>query len=172
MWVAPQLPGGKLGRILMKETRIAQPGDVVAMYLDSGLFASTYFLFTGTHAFYPDGSIELERVRGAMADGKSLDISLGTNTGLNKVRVKLGDNEAAAAVAKVLDDLAFHDANGITETVKPEEAYKKFEGQALDWLLLRDEIMRTIDLLHEKFQEGKLSLLEYENKKSDLLSRL
>ena len=42
----------------------------------------------------------------------------------------------------------------------------------MDWLLLRDEVMRTIDQLYERFQDGKLSLLEYENKKEQLLARL
>ena len=38
LYVAPNLPGSKLGRILMKETRVRQPGDVAALYLDSGFF--------------------------------------------------------------------------------------------------------------------------------------
>jgi hypothetical protein len=39
-------------------------------------------------------------------------------------------------------------------------------------LLLRDEVMRTIDMLHERFQDGKLSLIQYEEKKTELLARL
>ena len=173
LYVAPQLPGSKLGRILMKETRIAQPGDVVAMFLDTGFFGGTYFLLTDTKAYYPGGEFDLERVRNAEADGKNMQIHLGTNTGTSAVRVKLGDSDAASIIAKVLDDLAFHDAGHEQELQNTKRSdYSQFEGQAIDWLLLRDEIMRTIDLLHEKFQDGKLSLLEYENKKLDLLNRL
>lgn len=173
LFVAPQLPGAKLGRILMKETRVAQPGDVVAMYLDTGFFGSTYFLLTDTKAFHMDGQFDLERVRSAQADGKHFLVALGTNTGTDQVRVKLGDADAAAAIAKVLDDLAFHDA-GKEEILQntSRSDYRQFEGQAIDWLLLRDEVMRTIDLLFEKFQDGKLSLLEYEGKKQELLDRL
>lgn len=173
LYVAPQLPGSKLGRILMKETRVAQPGDVVAMFLASGFFGSTYFLLTDTKAFHMDGEFDLERVRSAEADGKSMKVHLGTNTGTDVVKIKLGDSDVASIIAKVLDDLAFHDA-GHEEQLqnKKRSDYAQFEGQAIDWLLLRDEVMRTIDLLHEKFQDGKLSLLEYENKKLDLLNRL
>jgi len=32
--------------------------------------------------------------------------------------------------------------------------------------------LRTIDLLYEKYQEGKLSLIEYETLKEDLLRHL
>ncbi len=172
MYVAPRLPGSKLGRILMRETRVKQPGDVVAMYLDTGLFGSTYFILTDTKAFYDGGEFELERVRSAEADGKSVKVFLGNATGTTATSVRIGDRDVVAAVAKLLDDLAFHDPEKIADVQKTERDYKEFEGSALDWLLLRDEVMRTIDMLHEKFQDGKLSLLEYENKKSELLGRL
>lgn len=172
MFVAPRLPGSKLGRILMRETRVKQPGDVVAMYLDSGIFGSTYFLLTATKAFYDGGEFELERVRSAEADGKNIKVYLGAATGTDATRVKIGDRDVAAAIAKVLDDLAFHDPEKVAQTNKSERDYREFEGSAVDWLLLRDEVMRTIDMLHEKFQDGKLSLLEYESKKSELLDRI
>lgn len=43
---------------------------------------------------------------------------------------------------------------------------------SIQWLELRDEVLRTIDLLYEKYQEGKLSLIEYETLKEDLLRHL
>jgi len=173
LFVAPNLPGSKLGRILAKETRIAQPGDVVALYLDSGFFGTTYFILTGDKAFFQDGQVPLENIRSAEADGKHLNIYTGTNTGATKTNVKIGDADVAKSIAKILDDLAFHDPVKIADMIgQGKDQYSQFEGKALDWVLLRDEVMKTIDLLHEKFQDGKLSLLEYENKKSELLARL
>lgn len=173
LFVAPNLPGSKLGRILAKETRISQPGDVVALYLDSGFFGSTYFILTDDKAYFPDGQVPLENIRSADSDGKYLSIYTGTNTGTTKTSIKLGEEEVAKSIAKILDDLAFHDPVKVADMVgKGSDQYSKFEGKALDWILLRDEVMKTIDLLHEKFQDGKLSLLEYENKKSELLGRL
>lgn len=172
LYVAPNLGGSKLGRILSKETRISQPGDVIAFYLDSGFFGSTYFILTDTHAFFPDGQFPLENVRSSESDGKTLVVFLGTNTGTDQTRIKLGDDDVAKSIAKVLDDLAFHDPEKVADQASSVDQYASFEGKAVDWLLLRDEVMRTIDMLHEKFQDGKLSLLEYEGKKADLLSRL
>lgn len=172
LYVAPNLGGSKLGRILNKETHI-QTGDVVAFYLDSGFFGSTYFILTDTHGYYPDGQFPLENVRSSESDGKSLIVFVGTNTGASKTQIKLGDSDAARAIAKVLDDLAFHDPEKIADKAAADaNKYAAFEGQAVDWLKLRDQVMLTIDMLHEKFQDGKLSLLEYENKKAELLSRL
>ena len=85
----------------------------------------------------------------------------------------LSREQATAILAKMLDDLAYWDPEKEkAEAVAPEQAYAQFEGSALDWLLLRDEVMRTIDMLHERFQDGKLSLLQYEEKKTELLARL
>ena len=173
MYVAPHLGGSKLGRILSKETRISQPGDVVAYFLDSSLFGATYFILTGTDAYFSDGQFPLENVRSSEPDGKYLVVYTGTNTGADKVRVRLGDVDVVKAVAKVLDDLAFHDPVKVADMIdQGKEKYSEFEGQAIDWLKMRDQVMLTIDMLHEKFQDGKLSLLEYEGKKADLLGRL
>ncbi len=172
MFVTPHLGGSKLGRILNKEKRI-QTGDVVAYYLDSNLFGSTYLVLTGTRCYYDGGQFNLENVRSAEADGKHLAVYLGTNTGADKIRLRLGDAGVVSTIAKVLDDLAFHDPVKVEDLMdKGPNKYAEFEGQAIDWLKLRDQVMLTIDMLHEKFQDGKLSLLEYESKKAELLARL
>lgn len=170
LYVTPKLPATKLGKILMKETRVAQPTDVVAMYLDSGFFSSTYLILTDKKCFWDDGAFDLERLRAAKADGKRIEFTMSGLGTTSSVYFKLGDAEAATAIAKVMDDLAYHDPE--KEIVPDEKKYAQFEGQALDWLMLRDEVMRTIDMLHERFQDGKLSLLEYEAKKTELLDRL
>jgi hypothetical protein len=172
LFVAPQLPATKLGKILMKETRVRQPNEVVAMYLETGFFGSTYLILTDTKCYYDGGTFDLETLRGCKAEGKSIEFTI-TGVGSSFAqRVKLGDEQAAATVAKVLDDLAYWDKDAEAETAPDPEKYKQFEGQALDWLLLRDEVMRTVDMLYDRFQDGKLSMLEYESKKAELLARL
>ena len=42
----------------------------------------------------------------------------------------------------------------------------------IDWLKLRDEVMRTIDFLYQRYNDGKLNMLEFESKKEELLGRL
>lgn len=172
LFVAPRLPATKLGKILMQETKVKQPTEVVAMYLDSGFFGSTYLLLTDTKCFYSGGTFDLETLRGCKADGKTLDFMISGMGSTFSQKFKLGDEQAASALAKLLDDLAYWDKDKEDETAPDPQKYQQFEGQALDWLLLRDEVMRTIDLLYERFQDGKLSLLEYEGKKAELLSRL
>jgi hypothetical protein len=172
LFVAPHLPATKLGKILMKETRVKQPGDVVAMYLDSSFFGDTYLILTDTMCYYDGGTFELETLRSCKAEGKVLEIlisGLGATTGQ---RIKIANEQAATTLAKLLDDLAYWDKEKETDTAPDPDRYKAFEGSALDWLLLRDEVMRTVDQLYERFQDGKLSMLEYESKKTDLLGRL
>jgi hypothetical protein len=172
LYVAPRLPATKLGKILMKETRVKQPGDVVAMYLDTGFFGDTYLILTDTKCYYPGGTFDLETLRGCKAEDKSIEFMV---TGVGSTfsqRFKLGDATAASTIAKVLDDVAYWDKSAEEETAPDPDKYKAFEGQALDWLLLRDEVMRTVDMLYERFQDGKLSMLEYESKKTELLERL
>jgi hypothetical protein len=172
LYVAPQLPGSKLGRILMKETRVKQPGDVVAMYLDSGLFSSSHLLLTDTKCFFEGGSFDLETLRSAKAEGKRIEFLISTPGSTQAVWFKSGSEEAATIIARLMDDLAYWDKESETETESSPGKYAAFEGSAVDWLLLRDEVMRSIDMLYERFQDGKLSLLEYEEKKTDLLGRL
>ncbi|MEM0996913.1 MAG: hypothetical protein AAGN35_07535 [Bacteroidota bacterium] len=172
LFVAPKLPATKLGRILMKETRVRQPGEVAALHLDSGFFGSTYVILTDDRIFWPDGSLELANIRAASADGKRLEISISSLGSTRTTRLKLGGDEVAAAIAKLLDDLAYFDPEAQEKLDSVRGDYSEFEGQAIDWLLLRDEVMRTIDMLYERFQDGKLSLIEYEEKKTQLLERL
>ncbi len=172
LFVAPRLPATKLGKILMQETRVKQPSDVVAMYLDSGFFSSTYLILTDTTCYYQGGTFDLETLRSCTASGKQIEFlisGIGSTTGQ---RITIGSQEAATTLAKVLDDLAYWDKDKADETAPDPDKYIQFEGQAVDWLLLRDEVMRTIDMLYDRFQDGKLSLLEYESKKAELLARL
>lgn len=172
LYVSPRLPATKLGKILMKETRVKQPGDVVAMYLDTGFFGGSYVILTATQCFYEGGTLDLETLRGSKADGKTVEFMVSGMGSTYSQRVKLGDEQAATTIAKVMDDIAYWDKEAEDSTAPDPEKYAPFEGQALDWLLLRDEVMRTVDMLHERFQDGKLSLLEYESKKTELLARL
>jgi hypothetical protein len=172
LYVSPRLPATKLGKILMKETRVKQPNDVIAMYLDTSFFGGTYLILTDTKCFYEGGTFDLETLRACKVDGKTVEFMISGMGSTYSQRVKLGDEQAANAIAKILDDLAYWDKGSEEETAHDPEKYKAFEGQALDWLLLRDEVMRTVDMLHERFQDGKLSLLEYESKKTELLARL
>jgi len=171
IFVAPNLPGGKLGRILNEETQI-RPGDVVAFFVDSGLFSTQYFIITNTKCHFQGGSFDLNTLRSAKADGKHIEFLVTSGSGTDAVRAKIGDEQAANNLARLLDDLAYHDPEAEKASAPDAAKYSAFEGQALDWLLLRDEVMRTIDMLHERFQDGKLSLIQYEEKKAELLSRL
>lgn len=171
IYVAPNLPGSKLGRILNKETQV-KPSEVVAFYYDSGMFSSSYLIITHTRCFFEGGSAHLENLRGAKADGKRIELTLTAGAGASTQTVKLSDEEAAKTLAALLDDLAYYDPEKEKAEAPAADKYAQFEGQAIDWLLLRDEVMRTIDMLHERFQDGKLSLIQFEEKKLELLARL
>lgn len=171
-WKRPHLPGGKLGRILASETRIKQPGDVIAMHYSGGTFGKTYLILTETEVYHPNGNFLIEDLKMAERDGREIKVTVNRMGESHIQTVKAKNDEAARLIYKILDDLAYFDPESEGKEEDPEEKYAAFEGQAIDWLLLRDEVMKTIDLLHERFQDGKLSLLEYDSKKAELLSRL
>ncbi|MCB9234165.1 MAG: hypothetical protein H6581_21090 [Bacteroidia bacterium] len=166
----PALPAVKLGKLLMKETRISQPGDVVAVHFYSSMMSSGYAIFTDTEFFYPGGSFLLEDVKSAQEDGSRVTVHVNHLGSLVTHAFKVGSDEAAHAFRKVFNDLSRFDPQASTTEVAPD--YSAYEGKAIDWLLMRDEVMKTIDMLAEKFSDGKISLLEYEEKKEELLSRL
>lgn len=170
LYVAPGLPAVKLGKILMKERKVRQPGDVSAMYLNEGVFSSSYILLTDEGCFYDGQNFLWEDCRGAKAEGKQVVVQLNVHGSFTERTMKTGEDEAARIIASVIDNIAHHDP----EKDKPqaEADYSAFSGTDLDWLRLRDEVMKTIDMLYDKFNDGKLSLIEYEEKKEDLLKRL
>lgn len=168
LYKAPRLPAVKLGKILMKEQRVKQPGDVIAMHLDEGFFGSDYFLFTEDTAFFNGGEFKYVDIKTVSSDGKTVEIVANVMSALKQMSFKAKSQEAANVIARTLLAISNHDPQKADE--KPD--YSQFEGQAIDWLLLRDEVMKTIDMLHERFQDGRLSLIEYEDKKSALLARL
>lgn len=168
----PKLPAKKLGKILASETRISSPNDVIGLYLYEGFFSTDYVIFTSTHCFYIGGNFLLEDYRDLQIAGNKCTAVVNQKGSFTQHSFSVGSEEAANLLRKVFQNIQSYDPKAATETPASQLDYRKFEGKALDWLLLRDEVMRTIDLLYDKFNEGKLSLLEYEEKKQELLDRL
>jgi hypothetical protein len=172
LYASPGLPAVKLGKILLNDSRVKQPGDVAALYLEEGFWGKTYVILTSESCIYPDGKFELADVKGAEASGKTVSVAVNRLGALNNFVIKVKDDEVAQTLARVLTDISRFDPQADANAANSKPDYSKFEGQAIDWLLLRDEVMKTIDLLFEKFNDGKLSLLEFEEKKAELLARL
>ena len=169
LYKVPNMPAVKLGKILMKDTRITSPNDVIALHLNSGTFSSSAILFTQSRCFYDEGEFLLEDVKEAQAKGSRMTIFINQKGGLIPHSFKVKNDQVAQTLQKLFQNIAWYDPKA-HEMV--EKVYEGYEGAELDWLKLRDEIMRTIDMLYERFNEGKLSLLEYEEKKQELLKRL
>ncbi|MDX2286090.1 MAG: hypothetical protein NW241_18120 [Bacteroidia bacterium] len=166
---APQLPAVKLGRLLIRDKRISSPNDVIALHLHEGTFSSAVVIFTATRCFYPDGAFALEEVRDAEASGSKVLVTLNQKGQLNRESLIAKNDQAAGLLAAVLRDIARKDLKAEAAVQRVYEGYSDTE---LSWLNLRDEIMRTIDMLYDRFNDGKLSLIEYEEKKDELLKRL
>lgn len=169
LFVTPNMPAVKLGKALMKDRRIASPNDVIALHVDEGAFSSNYILFTQEKCFYSDGEFLLEDVKEVQLDGKKFTVFANQKGQYLPHQLKAKNEAAAKTLQRVFEGFKSFDPKA-AEMV--ERTYEGFSNTELDWLNLRDEIIRTIDMLHDRFQEGKLSLVQYEEKKSDLLSRL
>lgn len=169
LYKMPHLPAVKVGKILTSETRISSPNDIVAMHLSEGFFSSDYVIFTSDTCYYKGGSFLLEDAREFRFDDEVCNVLVNQKGASVAHKFSVKNVNVAQILQKIFDNLRAYNP----DLAQNEAAdYSKFEGSAIDWLLLRDEVMKTIDLLYEKFNEGKLTLLEYENKKQDLLARL
>ena len=169
-YLRPNLPAQKIGMALMNFTKISSPSDVLAV-LEYGSFLSKKFLIlTATECHYDKGSFKLEDLKSAILNQEEI-IQVSINQGGNVVThiISLGNNQVANLLLNTLEEIADAPKDAPVEL---KTDYTKFSKEAVQWLEIRDEVMKTIDMLNQKFQDGKLSLLEFEEKKSDLLSRL
>ena len=171
MYVQPNLPAVKLGKVLAKDTRIASPSDVVAVHMHGGMFSSSLVILTSEKCFYPDGSFLLEDAKEATMDGKNLIVTANRLGAISQHKFSVKDEEAAQVLKKVLSAIAYHDPKMEQKVAATYENFD-YNPAEINWLKLRDEIMRTIDLLTERFNDGKISLLQLEEKKEELLNRL
>jgi hypothetical protein len=168
LFVSPHLPAVKLGKILMNERRIKQPGDVVAMHLMEGFFSSSWVIFTENECFYPNGVFALAEVKDAKTEGAKVKVTVNLKGGFVFHDLTCGGEDTARVISRIL--LEISEAKSKAEI--PSQSYEGFDKKEIAWLKLRDEVMRTIDMLFEKFNDGKISLIDYEEKKQELLNRL
>lgn len=172
LYKSPALPAKKLGKILTTETRITSPNDVIGLHISEGFFSTTYLIFTGSACYYPGGTFLLEDWRELQVNDTKCTALVNQKGGLTQHLFSVGSGEVGILLKKVVQNIHAFQIENTKINESQSTDYSRFEGLALDWLLLRDEVMRTIDMLYEKFNEGKLSLLEYEEKKQQLLDRL
>ena len=173
IFVAPGLPAVKLGKILMNDKRISQPGDVAAIHLDEGIFGRTAIIFTDTDCFYEGGTFPLAEIKFLKREGKNILISVNNLGALQEHNFKVANDIAAKSIYRLLEDISQQSGKiEAGEIIDSLIEYEGFDKAEVNWLKLRDELMKTIDLLYEKFNDGKISLLEYEEKKTELLNRL
>lgn len=165
----PKLPAVTLGKALMKDTRISSPNDVVALYYEGGMFGSEMVIFTDETCYFEDGSFLYEDIQEVQQKDRRITVFVNQKGQFLPHHIKVKNEQVAHSLGKVLEGLATYDPKA---EVLIEKNYEGFSNTELDWLNLRDEIMRTIDMLYARYNDGKLSMLEYEEKKIDLLSRL
>lgn len=169
LYKAPHLPAVKLGKILRKDRRIASPTDVLALHIHDSLFGGNTLILTATTCLYDKGSFLLEDVKEFQAKGSDCTVFVNQKGQLVPHPFAVKNEQVATSLQRLFQDIAYHDPKAAALVQKTYEGYSNTE---LDWLNLRDEIMRTIDMLYDRYNDGKLSMLEYEEKKIELLERL
>lgn len=174
LYRVPNLPAVKLGKILRKDTRVASPADVLAMHVYSSVFSSGTLLLTASRCYYEDGEFALEDVKEFQVQGNDCTVMVNQKGQFIPHRFSVKNEQVARTLQKVFEHFAYYDPESEALVKKAKESYEAagYQGAEIDWLNLRDEIMRTIDMLYARYNDGKLSLLEYEEKKSSLLDRL
>ncbi len=165
----PNLPAVKLGKVLIKDKRISSPNDVLAMHQFSGFLSDGVVMLTKDHCYYEQGSFLLEDVKEVQVKGSKLTVFANQQGQFVPHTFSVKNEQVATTLKRLFDRIGTWDPKAKKLV---EKAYEGYSNTELDWLNLRDEIMRTIDMLYDRYQDGKLSLLEYESKKDDLMSRL
>lgn len=171
LFKVPHLPATRLGRLLRKETRIASPNDVLAMHEWSGFLSGGWLIFTADKCYYEEGELLLEDVRSADAKEDEVWLIMNLKGEMSQQHIKVKNETVAKAMARMFGQMANVDPvaeAALAETYDPAQ----YNAAEIDWLKLRDEVMKTIDLLYARYNDGKLSILEFESKKEELLGRL
>ncbi len=171
LFKVPNLPAVKLGKLLLKDRRINSPSDVVAMHDYGGLFSSGYVLFTRDACYYPGGFFLMEDVKEFQHDGSKITLFVNQNAQLVPHKFSVKNEQVAKTLKRLFEAVRHYDPKSQKQMDKVRD-YSGYSTTELDWLNMRDEIMRTIDMLYERYNDGKLTFLEYENKKEELLGRL
>ncbi|MEM7655960.1 MAG: hypothetical protein AAF399_07515 [Bacteroidota bacterium] len=171
LYKVPKLPAVRLGKILIKDKRIASPNDVIAMHYYSSTFSSGVILFTQDKCFFEDGSFLLEDVKEVQIKGRKLTVFANQQAQLIPLQLSAKNDQVAQTLKRILEGASRFDPKA-EKLMENTSNYEQYSTTELDWLNLRDEIMRTIDMLYERYNDGKLSILEYEEKKEELLGRL
>lgn len=170
-YVKPKMSATKLGKALMNYTQISSPADVVAFHEYGNFFSGGTIVFTGTKCFFSDGSFPLEDLRATRVREKFVDVEVNQGGKTSTMTLKTDGEQEAKLLSNVLDAIIY--APKAEDLLEEERNYEEeFDETEVNWLKLRDEVMRTIDMLHQRFQDGKITLVEFENTKTDLLSRL
>lgn len=171
LYKAPQLPAMKLGKVLIRETRISSPNDVLGLHLWSGFMSGGYLILTKDRCYYEEGEFALEDVKSAEARGDKLFVVTNLQGQLVPNDLDVKNESVAKALGRILEAIARFDpaADAALENTYDPKVYSAAE---IDWLKLRDEVMKTIDFLYERYNDGKLNMLEFESKKEELLGRL
>lgn len=169
LYRVPQLPAVKLGKLLIKDTRIASPNDVLALHVYSSMFSSGAIVLTHERCYYPEGMFEFEDIKEVQLSGSKLTVFANQQTQFIPHPLSVKNEQVAKTLQRIFEQIAHKDA---VAEVLVSKTYEGYSNTELDWLNLRDEIMKTIDMLYERYNDGKLSLMEYEDKKDELLARL
>ncbi|MEL6672131.1 MAG: hypothetical protein AAFR61_08055 [Bacteroidota bacterium] len=171
LYKAPKIPAVRLGKILVKDTRISSPNDVLAMHYFSSMFSGGAILFTAKKCFYDDGAFELEDVKEVQLKGNKLVVMANQQTQFVPHTLSVKNEQVAKTLQRILETISRFDPTAekiLEKTYDPE----KYNSAEINWLTLRDEILKTIDYLYDRYNDGKLSMIEYEEKKEELLGRL
>lgn len=171
LYVAPKMPAVKLGKLLMRDSRVSSPSDVVAMHLIESMFSTSGVYFTATKCYYEGGEFLLEDARDCLVDGSTCTVTANSLGSFQQHRFKVKNEQVANIFRKVFQDMGYRDPVA-EEAVAAVIQLDTLNRDEIGWLKLRDEMMRTIDQLYARFNDGKLSLVEYEEKKAELLDRL
>lgn len=167
IYVAPALPAVKLGKLLMKETRVPAPGQVVAFFEPPS--GNIWIILTDTVCYYPGDMFPIAQVTHIFQESAKLEIGLRNGTLEQTRNIDCKDEALARLLRKVL--LTLH-GQVVEELEESTADYSAFEPSEQAWLKHRDKTLTRIRDAYSEFNIGKRSLIQYEDTVSELLKQL
>ena len=141
LYRVPNLPAIKLGRILIRDKRIASPSDVIAMHLLSGTFSSATLLFTENTCYYEDGSFLIEDIKEVQMSGNKLIVFSNQQAQFLQHTLRTKNDQVAHTLKRILEILSRHDPTA-EKVVK--QSYEGYSNTELDCEEKKEELLSRL----------------------------
>lgn len=170
-YIKGRFPATILGKVLMAYPQIKSPAEVLAFYYKKSFLSSFHLVITATMVHGKGIAVPLAEIKEATYQKQTLVLYVNKGGGTIPVNLKVKTEKDAKALARFFEAIArIPKTKPFTQEI--EQLEQELNKHEIRWIRLKDQILQTLDTLHQMYQAGKISLVEYEETRQKLLERL